>query len=111
MDMGITPIYGCCTRPPLINWSATALALLMGIANPNPVAKGWLMMAVLMPMTSPWMLHSGPPLLPGLMAASVWIISVNWNAAPSLVGGTGMVRPTAETTPTVTVLAWANGLP
>ena len=28
-------------------------------------------MAVLMPMTSPRMLSSGPPLLPGLMAASV----------------------------------------
>ena len=28
-------------------------------------------MAVLMPMTSPFKFNSGPPLLPGLMAASV----------------------------------------
>ena len=30
------------------------------------------MMAVLMPTTSPFVLKSGPPELPGLMAASVW---------------------------------------
>ena len=28
---------------------------------------------VLIPITSPWRSTSGPPLLPGLMAASVWI--------------------------------------
>jgi len=30
-------------------------------------------MNVLMPMTSPWMFTSGPPELPGLIGASVWI--------------------------------------
>ena len=33
------------------------------------------MIAVLMPMTSPSMLNSGPPELPRLIAASVWMKS------------------------------------
>ena len=44
------------------------------MANPIPMFPSlWLfeMMAVLMPMTSPRMFNSGPPELPGLMAASV----------------------------------------
>ena len=47
----------------------TCLAMLEGIAKPMPWAK--LMMAVLMPMTSPRKLNSGPPELPGLIEASV----------------------------------------
>ena len=38
-------------------------------------ARSLLMIAVLMPITSPRTLSSGPPELPGLIAASVWIIS------------------------------------
>ena len=34
-----------------------------------------MMMAVLMPMTSPELATSGPPELPGFKAASVWITS------------------------------------
>jgi len=34
-------------------------------------------MAVLMPMTFPSMFSSGPPELPGLIDASVWMKSVN----------------------------------
>jgi hypothetical protein len=34
----------------------------------------WLMIAVFMPMTSPREFKSGPPELPGLIAASVWMI-------------------------------------
>ena len=48
-----------------------ARALSMGIANPMPWALGTI--AVLMPMTDPPLSTSAPPLLPGLMAASVWI--------------------------------------
>ena len=33
------------------------------------------MISVLMPMTSPRVFSSGPPELPGLMEASVWIMS------------------------------------
>jgi len=38
------------------------------------------MMAVLIPITAPLILTSGPPEFPGLIAASVWIRS--WRAAP-----------------------------
>ena len=34
----------------------------------------WLMIAVFMPITSPREFSSGPPELPGLIAASVWMI-------------------------------------
>ena len=37
-------------------------------------------MAVFMPMTSPAISTSGPPELPGLMAASVWMKRWNWLA-------------------------------
>ena len=51
----------------------------MGMAKPMPsmdapelVVPEYL--AVVMPMISPYILNSGPPELPGLMAASVWSI-------------------------------------
>ena len=47
--------------------------MLIGMAKPMPWPLR--MMAVLMPMTSPRMLNSGPPLLPGLIEASVWMKS------------------------------------
>ena len=52
------------------------LAVSTGTAKPRP----WAGMpcgaatSVVMPMTWPLMSSSGPPELPGLMAASVWII-------------------------------------
>ena len=45
----------------------------MGMAKPMPLPCG--LMAVLMPTTCPRRLKSGPPLLPGLMLASVWMKS------------------------------------
>ncbi len=45
--------------------------MLIGIANPMLLARQ--LMAALMPITSPRALISGPPLLPKLMAASVWM--------------------------------------
>ena len=56
-----------------------------------------------MPMTLPRESTSGPPELPGLMAASVWM-----NVSPP------SVRPgrlTAEMTPVVTVRSSPSGLP
>lgn len=47
----------------------------IGIAKPIPSASEEV--AVLMPMTSPAALISGPPELPALIAASVWIISLS----------------------------------
>ena len=72
------------------------LARLIGMAKPMPSAE--LAIAVLMPMTAPLASSSGPPLLPGLMAASVW--SRLFSRPPS----TSMVRPLAERMPLVTEL-------
>ena len=66
------------------------------------------MIAVLMPMTSPRMLSSGPPELPRLMAASVWMYS---RSRPGIGLSCVSTRPTALTTPTVTVFENENGLP
>ena len=50
------------------------VTVLDGIANPMPENSPVLdLMAVLTPITLPCMSSSGPPELPGLIAASVWI--------------------------------------
>ena len=54
---------------------------------------------VLTPITSPLMFSSGPPLLPGLMAASVWM--KRWNCVADVgaihgaddAGGDGFLEP------------------
>ena len=70
-----------------------------------PCWRASVKIAVLMPTTSPRTLSSGPPELPGLMAASVWSMSCE---RPSVMG---KGRPMALITPTVTVCARSNGLP
>ena len=77
---------------------ATNSAVRDGIAKQMPCAPA--MIAVLTPMTSPRVETSGPPELPGLSAASVW-------TTPSMSRPLceRMVRPSALTTPEVTV-AW-----
>ena len=54
------------------SWLMTLTASSVGTAKPMPIEppEGE-MIAVLMPMTSPFMLNSGPPELPRLMAASI----------------------------------------
>ena len=47
------------------------VAPLIGTAKPMPLACE--LIAALMPTTSPRALMSGPPLLPKLIAASVWM--------------------------------------
>jgi hypothetical protein len=54
-----------------------------------------------MPMTAPVASRSGPPLLPGLIAASVWMRFVSCTVA--LIA---TVRPVAEMIPVVTVLVY-----
>ena len=56
-----------------------------------------------MPMTSPRALISGPPLLPGLIDASVWM-KLSYGPLP-------ITRPVALTMPAVTVCSSPNGLP
>ena len=67
--------------------------------KPPDVEKIW----ELMPTTSPCMLKSGPPELPGLTATSVWMNGTYWSL--------GRLRESAETMPAVTVLSRPNGLP
>jgi hypothetical protein len=45
--------------------------MVMGIAKPIPCAVPRI--AVFIPMTCPFRLRSGPPELPGLIEASVWM--------------------------------------
>ncbi len=71
------------------------------MAKPTLVAARWASLsatAVLMPMTWPAALTSGPPELPDEIAASVWI-----NPSRASVWLTDSVRSSAETIPAVTV--------
>jgi hypothetical protein len=79
-------------------------AMSIGIEKPIPVESRAI--AVLTPMTAPVASRRGPPLLPGLMAASVWIRLRM--VPPSVV----IWRPVAETMPLVTLLSKVpSGLP
>ena len=63
---------------PVLSCGSRSRTVLIGTAKPTPMlpsARPLLMMAVFMPMTSPRRFSSGPPELPGLMAASVCSIS------------------------------------
>src|SRR5512146_84116 len=72
----------------------------MGIANPIPTEPPVLeKMLLLTPTTSPTAFTSGPPELPGLMEASVWIIPTY---TPAWSWDGSRLRPTALTTPAVT---------
>ena len=59
------------TRPVALSCGSTATAWLIGSAKPMLDARE--LIAELMPTTSPRELMSGPPLLPKLIAASVWM--------------------------------------
>ena len=66
------PSQGCWIACPFSSWEMMRLAVLIGTANPTPT-EPWtgLWIDSSTPMTSPLALSSGPPELPGLMAASV----------------------------------------
>ena len=80
------------------------LAMFTGIEKPMPTLPPVReRIALLMPTTSPDMFTSGPPELPGLMAASVW--------RKSSKGPWPMERPLALMMPAVTVFCSPNGEP
>ena len=71
-----TPIQPRRTRPASRSCATTRLAILDGMEKPSPAETPLgETMAVLMPITWPRMLNSGPPELPELIEASVWIKS------------------------------------
>ena len=86
----------------------TRLTRLMGMLKATPLLLPVCeAMAVLMPMTSPSRLMSGPPLEPGLMAASVCKKSLMRMVLPRLT----WPRSRALMMPCVTVWFRPNGLP
>ena len=87
-----------CTRSFMI-----CFAIFTGTAKPIPCAKGT--MAVLIPTTLPFRSMRGPPLFPGLIAASVW------RNPSKFTFSAWMLLFFAEMTPTVTVCSSPYGLP
>ncbi len=83
---------------------STNCAVLLATAKQIPCAPE--MIAVLMPITSADDDTSGPPELPGLSAASVWITSSMVRPLTERIE-----RPSADTTPAVTVDSKPSGLP
>jgi hypothetical protein len=89
-----------------------ALTVLAGMAKPIPTLPPSAPLALpvsiweLTPMTLPSASSSGPPELPGLSAASVWM-------APEIVAPSGACRSrfSAETMPVVKVWSRPYGLP
>ncbi len=90
--------------PRAISTDVTQVAVRAETAKPMPCAQG--MTAVLMPTTSPRAFTSGPPELPGLMAASVW--SRPSNGVPL---GPGRLRSSALTMPSDTLRSKRKGFP
>ena len=90
------------TWPRVMSCCITSRASLIGIENPMPCPAAT--MAVLIPITLPSMFRSGPPELPGLIEASVWM-KFSYVVTPT------RVRAVAEMIPTVTVRSRPNGLP
>ena len=71
-----TPIQPRRVWPYLRSWSMTSLAMLAGIEKPMPtVPPTGEKIAELMPTTLPSISNSGPPELPRLIGASVWMKS------------------------------------
>ena len=85
--------------------------MLIGIANPIPTEPLLPLPPVaiweLIPITRPSASISGPPELPGLIEASVWITFGIWKP----LGASICALATADTMPVVTVRVKPNGLP
>src|SRR3954454_15008530 len=104
----VTPRNARWILRPLWICGTTCLIVDTGTAKPTPALESPLSVLIweLTPITWPRPSSSGPPELPGLIAASVWIALAIGKPL-----GDWIVRPRAETTPTVTVPASPNGEP
>ena len=99
------------TDSPLSTSAKAWLTRLMGMAKPMPWAPiCGRNVATLMPMRSPRKLMSGPPELPGLMAASVWIQS-KVSSSPRERSSLGPRRARELKMPRLTEPAYPKGLP
>ncbi len=102
-----TPMPGLVTLPFSMSWVTTFLMTSTGMANPIPaLAPLGLKIAVFIPMRRPRESRSGPPELPGLIEASVWMTSAIVRCVSDLIS-----RPSALTTPVVRVWSRPKGLP
>mmetsp|Transcript_28635 Transcript_28635/g.72866 ORF Transcript_28635/g.72866 Transcript_28635/m.72866 type:complete len:298 (-) Transcript_28635:467-1360(-) len=103
----VTPSEGRVTLPFAMSCGTTRATVSAGMANPTPTLVPVLVkMAVLMPTSAPELSSSGPPLLPGLMAASVWMPPGMDDPTSDLIS-----RLSPLTTPVVSVWSKPNGLP
>ena len=101
------PIPGTTGRPRAISWGMSFLTASTGMAKPMPARRRWgCRWRVLTPIRRPAQSSSGPPELPGLMAASVWITSRIGRPL-----GDAISRPRALMTPVVRVWSSPKGLP
>ena len=98
MSAPVRPRNAWLTSPSSSRSSTTSLAVSAGTAKPIPMLPWPPAVAIweLIPITSPSASKSGPPELPGLIGASVWIAFVIENPF-----GESIVRPRAETMPAV----------
>ncbi len=89
------------------SWSSDRLATSIGTAKPTPsLPPESVLICWLMPITLPSPSTSGPPELPGLIAASVWTAPEMANAVSD-----SIERSTAETTPIESDWRSLNGEP
>src|SRR5690606_40328548 len=97
-----------------MSWLAMLVARSIGIAKPSPMLPdmppGRVAIEDVMPITSPCASKSGPPELPGLIAASIWIAFVT-DVLCEVCDEAATGRSSAEMMPVVTVLARPSGLP
>src|SRR6266540_6908297 len=95
------PIHGLRTTPCISRWSVTRRARLIGIAKPSPIEPPLgEKIELFTPITWPRALTRGPPEFPGLIDASVWIMSTY---TPDPWPSVARFRPVPLTTPAVTL--------
>ena len=103
-----TPMNACSTLPLEISCWAIERTVSLGIAKPTPTLALTVPPSIwaLTPTTWPAASSSGPPELPWLIGASVWI---EFGIVRPF--GAWMSRPIADTIPAVIVRSSPNGLP
>src|SRR5699024_8003403 len=106
-------IFGRFTSPCSFNFFLICCVVLLGMASPIPSAACCASFIELIPLTFPFFSTNAPPLLPGLMAASVCKTSVTQSACLSPVVSTSTERFKPLIIPFVTEPANSlpNGLP